>query len=353
MRLSLGLFLLPIALGAQHARVDSAIARYMAENHVPGLAAAVVVHGDFAWSAGYGMADLEHFVPVTPQTLFRLGSVSKPLTATAAMQLWERGKLDLDAPIQRYCPEFPAKPWPITTRELLGHVGGIRHYKSGPEDLEGGNTKHFADGIDAGIAFFATDTLIARPGTRFNYSTMGYTLVGCAIEHAAGQAYADYVRENVFLPAGMTQSQVDDRFAIIPYRTRFYHRDSTGAVVNADFLDASYKVPGGGWLSDADDLAHFESALFHDALLKRSTRAVMWTEQRTTLDSLTGYSLGWGVGTVGCPRCISHSGGQQGTSTYIRLDPDQKLGIVLLTNMDGLDLKYLAASIEAIVTGAH
>jgi serine beta-lactamase-like protein LACTB len=130
---------------------------------------------------------------------------------------------------------------------------------------------------------------------------MGYTLVGCAIAHAAGQSYADYVRENVFLSAGMPRSQVDDRFTIIPYRTRFYHRDSTGAVVNADFLDASYKVPGGGWLSDADDLAHFESALFHDALLKRSTRTVMWTEQKTNSDSLTGYSLGWGSARSGVP----------------------------------------------------
>lgn len=352
MRVSVGLMLLPCVLSAQHARVDSAIARYMADNQVPGLAAAVVSHGDFAWSAGYGMADLEHFVPVTPRTLFRLGSVSKPLTATAAMQLWERRKLDLDAPIQRYCPAFPEKPWPITTRELLAHLGGIRHYKDGPDDLETDNTKHFTDGIAGGIAFFASDTLIARPGTRFVYSTMGYTLVGCAIEHASGENYAEYLRKNLFLAADMPETQVDNRFAIIPNRTRFYHRDSTGAVVNAEFLDASYKVPGGGWLSDADDLAHFESAMFHDTLLKRSTRGIMWTEQKTTRDSLTHYSLGWGVGTPGCPHCLEHSGGQQGTSTYILLNPETQSGVVILTNMDGLDLKYLVASV-AMISASH
>src|SRR5580704_4210316 len=132
---------------AQPARVDSAIAKFMAASHAPGVAVAAVVHGNPLWAKGYGMADLENAVPVTAHTLFRLGSVSKPITATEAMVLWERGKLDLDAPIQRYCQSFPEKPWPITTRELLGHLGGIRHYKSGPDDLEGPNTKHFTDGI--------------------------------------------------------------------------------------------------------------------------------------------------------------------------------------------------------------
>jgi serine beta-lactamase-like protein LACTB, mitochondrial len=353
-RLCSVLLLLPSVLNAQHARVDSAIAQFMVEHHVPGLAAAVVVHGDYGWSAGYGVADLENLVPVTPQTLFRLGSVSKPLTAVAAMQLWERKKLDLDAPIQRYCPAFPQKPWPITTRELLGHLGGIRHYKgNGPNDPEDGNTKHFADGIAAGIALFASDTLIAPPGTRFNYSTMGYTLVGCAIAHAASESYTDYLRENLFSRAGMSHTLPDDRFAIIPNRTRFYHLDSAGQIVNADFLDASYKVPGGGWLSSADDLAHFEVALFHDALLQRSTRTIMWTEQKTTRDSLTGYSLGWGVGTVGCPHCLGHLGGQQGTTAYIHVDPDREFGVVILTNLDGLELKYLAATIEMIAAKAR
>jgi serine beta-lactamase-like protein LACTB, mitochondrial len=353
-RVLVALLILPGALGAQHPRADSAIAQFMVEHHVPGMAVALVVHGALAWSAGYGMADLENLVPVTPQTLFRLGSVSKPITAVAALQLSERGKLDLDAPVQRYCPSFPQKPWPITTRELLAHLGGIRHYKSGPGDLETDNTRHFADGIAGGIAFFAADTLIAKPGTRYNYSTMGYTLVGCAIAHAAGEAYTDYVRENVFLPADMMHTVVDDRFAIIPNRTRFYHRDSTGQTVNAEFLDASYKVPGGGWLSDANDLAHFEIALLHDALLKRSTRAMMWTEQKTTGDSLTGYGLGWGVPEPeGCPHCVAHTGGQQGTTTMIVIEPDQQFGVVILTNMDAVPIVPLARSLRAIVSSDH
>jgi len=323
----------------------------METNHVPGIAVAVVLHGDPAWSKGYGLADLENAVPVSSHTLFRLGSVSKPITGTAAMQLWERGKLDLDAPIQRYCPSFPEKPWPITTRELLGHLGGIRHYKANsPDDLETDNTKHFADGIAGGIAFFASDTLVARPGTAYHYSTQGYTLVGCAIAYAGGAAYADVVRENVFLPAGMTETLVDDRFAIIRHRTRFYHRDSTGQVLNAEFLDASYKVPGGGWLSSAPDLARFASALFHDKLMRRSTRTLMWTTQRTTSDSSTGYGLGWGIDSASaCAHCVGHTGGQQGTSTVVLLDPDHETGVVILANMDNVAVFTLARDLTKVM----
>jgi serine beta-lactamase-like protein LACTB, mitochondrial len=336
-----------------HASADSLVQRYMAVNHVPGMAVGVIAHGDFAWSAGYGLADLENLAPVTGETLFRLGSMSKTLTAIAAMQLWERGKLDLDAPIQRYCPLFPEKPWPITTRELLAHLGGVRHYKgSGESDPEIGNTKHFADGIAGGIAFFAQDSLAARPGTKYVYSTMGFTLVGCAIEHAAGEPYADYVRENVFRPAGMAHTTWDDRFAIIPYRTRFYVRDSTGQIVNADFIDASYKVPGGGWLSSADDMARFAVALFHDALVKRSTRTLMWTQQKTTAGALTGYGLGFGIDYPVCHQCVGHSGGQQGTSTLMLLDPEQRTGVVILSNLEHLDLEDLAATLVTTTTRA-
>lgn len=113
---------------AKRTQVESAVSTFMATYKVPGVSVAVVQDGEFTWSASFGMADLENSVPATSQTLYRLGSISKPITATAAMALWERGKLNLDVPVQKYCSAFPQKPWPITTRELLGHLGGIRSY---------------------------------------------------------------------------------------------------------------------------------------------------------------------------------------------------------------------------------
>jgi serine beta-lactamase-like protein LACTB, mitochondrial len=340
-------------LAAQkRAEIEASISKFMAANSAPGISAAVVENGEYVWSAGFGMADLENFVPATSSTLYRLGSISKPLTSTAAMELWERGKLDLDAPVQKYCAVFPKKESLITTRELLGHLGGIRHYKSDPkEDLEGSNTKHFDNGIEAGIKFFENDPLVAQPGTHFHYSTQGYTLVGCAVEGASGEKYVDYMRENVFAPAGMVRTQADDRFAIITYRTRFYSKDKSGAVVNADFLDSSYKVPGGGWLSSAEDMARFEVAMLSDKLVKRTTRDIMWTAQKPSDGAKDDYGLGWGTGTMDSVVRVGHSGSQQGCSTSIIIAPDKGAGVVVLINMDDIDATELATELLRILLG--
>lgn len=277
----------------KRAQIESSISRFMAANSVPGLSAAVVEHGEFVWSEGFGMADLENSVPATSKTLYRLASVSKPVTAAGAMELWERGKLDLDAPVQKYCPAFPQKEQPITTRELLGHLGGIRHYRSNSlDDPEIGNTKHFDDPIAAGIKFFSNDPLVAPPGSHFHYSTHGYTLVGCAIEGASGGMYVAFMHDNVFVPAGMTHTQADDLHTIISNRAGYYSKDKSGAVVNADLLVSSYKIPGGGWLSSAEDMARFEVAMLNNKLVKRSTRDIMWTPQRPADGSKDGVGLG-------------------------------------------------------------
>jgi len=115
-------------------KIGAAVSRFMASTHVPGMSVAVVENGEYEWAQGFGFADLENNVPASEHTLFRLGSISKSFTSTVAMQLWDRGRLDLDAPVQNYCPSFPQKPWPISTRQVLGHLGGIRHYKSNSQD---------------------------------------------------------------------------------------------------------------------------------------------------------------------------------------------------------------------------
>ena len=344
----------------KQAKIEAAISTLMkSQLGAPGLSVAVVQDGELVWSAGFGMADLENSVPATSQTLYRLGSISKPITATDAMALWEQGKLDLDSPLQKYCPAFPQKPWPITTRQLLGHLGGIRTYNvpeypytESQSDPEVGNTRHFENGIEGGIKFFANDPLVAQPGTHFNYATQGYTLVGCAMEGASGKKYADSVRENVLVPAGMLQTRPDDRFAIIPLRTRFYSKDKSGALVNAEFLDSSYKVPGGGWLSSAPDMARFEVAILADRLVKRATRDLMWTEQMPT-DGLgrMAYGLGWEFGATEGVKDVGHGGSQQGTSAGILIAPDGRAGVVVLTNSDSANGPGLASEILRIVLG--
>lgn len=314
----------------------------MAATSVPGISVAVVLDGELVWSEGFGLADLENYVPATPATLFRLGSISKPITATAILQLYERGKLDLDAEVQRYCPAFPKKEWPITTRQLLGHLGGIRHYNSdGKGDISEDSAKHFASMQDS-LQIFANDPLVAKPGTTFHYSTYGYTLLGCVLEGAASQKYVDFVKENVFAPAGMIETQEDNFFRVVQHRTRWYHKENSGPVQNAGVLDSSYKIPGGGLISSADDMARFEIAIMADKLLKPSTRTLMWTPQKAADGSQNGYALGWATGKRLGLSVVGHNGGQQGTSTSIVLAPDRRAGIVVLANMDNVDSDALA-----------
>ena len=337
----------------ERTQIEVAVATFMASTHVPGLSVAVVEHGEYEWGGGFGAADLENNALATEHTLFRLASISKPLTATAAMQLYERGQLDLDVPVQKYCPAFPEKPWPITTRQAMGHLAGIRHYKTGPDDMEIGNTKHFENPIQAGLDFFKNEPLLSEPGTQFRYSTQGYTLVGCVIGGASGSKYVDVMRQNVFVPAGMKETQVDDRFAIIPNRTRFYQKTDSSVVQNADFLDSSYKIPGGGWLSSAEDMAKFEVAILNDKLIKRATRDLMWTPLKPSggpsNEKKSGYGLGWGVGENDGVAIVAHDGGQQGTSTSFLIAPGPRVGVVVLTNMEGVDADKLAHEILKVL----
>ncbi|PYT94302.1 MAG: hypothetical protein DMG36_05445 [Acidobacteria bacterium] len=332
----------------KRAAIEKAVASFMSANSIPGLSAAVVLEGEPRWSQGFGMADLENSSPATSSTLFRLGSVSKPISATAVLQLWERGKLDLDAPVQKYCPEFPQKEWPITTRELLGHLGGIRHYHpDGKGDVPEDSARHFAS-MQESLQIFASDPLVAKPGTKFNYSTYGYTVVGCVMEGAASEKFTDYVRKNIFQPAGMEQTRDDDFFTVIPHRTRWYHKDKSGIVRNAGVLDSSYKIPGGGIISSADDMGRFEAAILGDKLLQHATRDLMWTSLKTAEGKQTGYGLGWGILDKFGLHILAHTGGQQGTSTAFAVVPDRRAGVVLLANMDSVDVDQLAMQILRI-----
>ena len=295
------------------------------------------------------MADRENYSPATSSTLFRLGSISKPISATAVLELSERGQLDLDAPVQRYCPAFPPKEWPITTRELLGHLGGIRHYRpDGKGDIPEDSARHFAS-MQESLGLFSSDPLVAKPGTEFHYSTYGYTLAGCVLEGAASEKFMDFLRKNVFEPAGMDETRDDDFFTVVAHRSRWYHKDKAGVVRNAGVLDSSYKIPGGGIISSADDMAGFAGAQLADLLLKRATRDMMWTSLRTADRKETGYGLGWGIRDKFGLHILWHNGGQQGTSTALALVPARNAGVVVLCNLDSVDADELAMQILRIV----
>ena len=311
--------------------IEAAVSATMSAQRIPGLSVSVAKGTEIRWSSGYGQADLENAVPATAETVYRLASVSKPITAVAAMQLVEQGKLDLDAPVQKYVPSFPAKPWPVTTRALLGHLAGIRHYAEG----EFGSTRHYGSLMEA-LELFQNDPLVHEPGTKYRYSTYGYTLLGAVLEAAAGTPFADQLRKAVFEPAGMTGTRVDDVFEIIPRRAQGYQRGPGGALQNSGLADTSYKIPGGGLCGTAPDLARFAIALVNGTLVRPETRRRMFASQRTRDGRRTGYGLGWavGIGPRG-RREVFHRGDQQRVTNLLYMQPARGLGIALFANLEG------------------
>jgi CubicO group peptidase (beta-lactamase class C family) len=313
----------------QAATKARAIACEKLSPNIPGFALAVAVDGKIVWSEAFGYADLEAKRPATTETQFRIGSVSKPLTADAVAQLYEAGKLDLDAPVQRYVPAFPQKGAPITTRLLGGHLAGIRHYQGNEFTLN----QHFAS-VTAGLAIFKDDSLVAPPGTRFSYSSYGFNLISAVVEGASKEQFLAYMSRHVFKPLKMTHTAPDRSDSLILNRTRFYDRTDSGQFVLSPTVDNSYKWAGGGFLSTAEDLVKFGSAHLSPGYLKASTLELLFTPQHTTSGETTPYGIGWFVATDTLGhRYVYHGGGSVGGTTAFGVDRDSHVVIALVTNL--------------------
>jgi serine beta-lactamase-like protein LACTB len=303
-------------------------------SRIPGVQVAVGVDGKVVWSEGFGYADVGRGVPVTAATQFRIGSVSKPLTAAGLALLYERGKLDLDAPIQRYVPYFPDKGFPITTRQLAGHLAGIRHYQ-GDEFLL---NRRFAS-VREGLEIFERDSLLFAPGTRFSYSSYGFNLVSAVIEGAAREDFLPYMTRNVFRPLRMTHTAPDRADSVMPNRTAFYVADSASHFRPAPPVDLSYKWAGGGFLSTAEDLVRFGSALLRPGFVKAETLDLLFTSQHTSRGDPTGYGLGWFVSTDTLGhRVVFHGGGSVGGTTAFVVDRDSRVVVAILSNLSDAPL---------------
>ena len=329
------------------ALVERAIRGATSRLSIPGLSVALVLDPDRSWAAGYGRADLENDIPATEGTIYRIASISKTVTAVAALQLADAGKLDLDAPVQRYVPALPPKRWPITPRHLLTHQSGLRHWTA----EEWAETRHFTS-LAAGLALIKDDPLLFEPGTRASYSSVGYTLLGSVVEGASGQGYLAYVRENVFARAGMRDARDDDTRAVIPRRATGYARDGSGRRRKSLFSDTSSKLPAGGLISTAPDLARFGAALLRGELVAPATMTRMCTAQ-TTRDGQV-VSAGFGVRVTrhrGQLECWQQ-GAQPEVSALLYLRPSQGVSLAILCNLESvpealLDLARQIADVAA------
>jgi serine beta-lactamase-like protein LACTB, mitochondrial len=328
------------------ATIDTLAQDTLHRQNIPAMTLAVIDHGRIAYSHAFGRSDVENDVAATPASEIRTASIAKPMTAMAAMELARAGKLDLDAPVQQYCPAFPAKtspdgkPWVVTTRELLSHRAGVRWYR---DDVETRNVRHYTTLSDA-VRHFGYDPLLFAPDEKMQYSTYGFVVVGCAIEGASHSTFTDYMQQGVFTPSGMTATLPDDPAKIIPHRSRGYEKTKADALANAPFFDPSDRLPGGGWLSTSDDLANFAAAVMDGKLVPVSDLEEMW-KPLTVQDDGTGYGLGWAITKLAGHRIVGHNGGQAGTSTCLKLVPDRQLAVAIMGNLEGAALDELANSI--------
>ncbi len=337
-------------------KIERAVTAFMSKVNAPGVSVAVSHGTTVRWANGYGLADIEQFVPAKADTVYRLASVSKPITAVAVMQLIERGRLSLDDTVGKWLPDAPSVWHPITIEQLLTHQSGIRHYTAAEDESGNVNVKHYVSLRDA-LAIFSGDPLLHQPGAKMTYSTYAYTLLGVVIEAASGQDYVTFVTKNIFEPAAMRQSRVDDVHALISNRSPGYAKTDVGGLRRASFMDSSYKVPGGGWLSTVGDLVRFGLAVQNGTLIKPSTFRQM-TVARHVNGQNTGYGLGWivdgwGPGTAPIPGLVWHGGVQQGVTTNLYMFPDRHVVVAILANLEGqgLAIAELGEQIAGIVSG--
>lgn len=302
----------------------------------------LVARGDeIILDKGYGFANLELDVPDTPPTKFRLGSVTKQFTAASIMLLQERGKLSVDDLVKKYMPDAPAAWDKITIFNVLTHTSGIPNYTSFPDypALQGIPTtpqKLVARFIDKALDF--------PPGERYSYSNSGYILLGYLIEKISGESYEKFLQENIFTPLGMNDSGYDSNTAIIPHRAEGYAPGPTG-MVNADYTDMTVPFAAGALYSTTEDLLRWEKGLYGGKLLKPDSLVKMTTPFKNN------YAFGLEVRTVNGHVVINHGGGIQGFNTMVAYYPDDKLAVIVLSNINGAAPQDLAAKLAAVAHG--
>ena len=304
------------------------------------------IKDDFVWVKGYGYADLENKSPAKAESAYRLASVTKPMTALAILQLVEKGKINLDAEVQTYVPYFPKKPWPVTVRQVLGHLGGISHYKNPANEL---HIKEHRSTREA-IAIFENFDLVAEPGTRYSYSSYGYNLLGAIIEAASGMSYGDYMKQNIWQPLGMTSTRMDDPLDVIPNRVRGYQLVN-GQVKNSEFIDISSRFAAGGTRSTVPDMLKFAKGIIDGSVLKNDTMEMMATSMSTRAGRLTNYGMGWETSPYNGRYIITHSGGQQETRTLLYILPTRKMALAVGVNYEGSNPGVYLDRLFQLLTG--
>jgi CubicO group peptidase (beta-lactamase class C family) len=316
----------------------------------PGLSVAVGVGGDIVWAEGFGFADLEKRVPVAPGMRFRIGGASMPLTSAAVGLLLEKDRLHLDAEIQTYVPAFPEKQWPVTLRQLMAHMAGVRRDGDDEEPLFSQRCEKTLDALPR----FAERPLEFEPGTRREYSTLGWILVSAAVEAAAKEPFFTFMREQIFKPLGMSDTTPDSATEPIPDRALFYFPQfAADNRYGHDLVrEGSYACLSGAaaFLSTPSDLVRFGQAINSGTLLQPATVKTLQAPQRLLSGEETGYGLGWDLEPASIAgestTLVGHdSGFIMGGSSSLVTFPERGIVVAVTTNTSFADVAAIALKI--------
>jgi CubicO group peptidase (beta-lactamase class C family) len=339
-----GIALLLAAVSARADEVDDYVNAHLAQRHIPGLSLAVVRGGKVEKLAGYGLANVELNVPVTPDTMFQIQSVTKTFTSTAILMLVEEGKIALDDPVAKYLDGTPESWNKITIRNLLSHTSGIKDFINEP-------TASIRLDVSEEDVFKATTPrpLNFQPGEKYAYSNTNYHLLAMIIRKLTGKSYGVFLKERIFVPLGMTSTRINSLSDIIPNRASGYawvkNRLQNGQYVAESIL--SYG--GGGIVSSARDMAKWAMALNDERLLKKSSIEAAWTAMKFNNGGTSTYGLGWGVGAVNGHRVVDHSGAHMtGFTSFLIRYRDDDMAIVVLTNSRTADPGQIAMHIAGL-----
>lgn len=340
LRIAIALLLVSAGLAQDTARMDQVVQPYVSDQKFMGTV--LVARGEqVLFSKGYGSANLEWNIPNSPNTKFRLGSITKQFTAACILLLEERGKLKTDDLVKKYMPDAPAAWDKISIFHLLTHTSGIPSFTGFPDyhSLEATPTTP-----EKLVARFRDKPLDFEPGTKWRYSNSGYVLVGCLLEKVSGTTYEKFVQENIFGPLGMKDSGYDSNSAIIPHRAAGYSNGENGPE-NAGYIDMTIPFSAGALYSTTEDLLRWEQGLFGGKVLSAASLAKMTTPFKDD------YALGVGVRTVNGRKVIDHGGGIEGFNTFLAYYPEDKLTAVALSNLNSDAPGGIVTRLAAVALG--
>ena len=318
--------------------MDRFVTGEMARKHIPGVSIAVVRGGKLIRADGYGVADLEHGVPVTPQTVFKIGSVSKQFLATGIMLLAQDGRLSVDDPVAKYYAGAPESWNGITLRHFLTHTSGVTREGPAFDPL-----KMQPDSVVIRSAF--AKPLEFPTGSKYQYCNVCYFTLAEIIARVSGKPWDDFVAERVFRPTGMAASRTTTTTQLVPHRARGYTWRDTAYVNAPEYLALR---PSGAFLSTVLDLAKWDAALYDDRVLTKASRATMWTPVRLTGGGTYGYGFAWELDSLDGHWQVHHGGSLPGFRAEMARFPNDSLTVIVLTNADGARPDEIARGVARI-----